>query len=214
VHELYDWDWDIPAVTLPALVLLGTLAGGLGRTSTAAGGTEAGAGVRPRGPAVRLLGVAAGALCLAAFALSVVVPRLAARRAAQALVAASSPRAAGLRPALADALSASRLDPLSDAGLKAASTIAVHLGRRVEARRLLLEALQRQPTDGQAWQQLAYEDFAVGAREEGAAAAQRAQALDPRGTSARALAQGALLTVAPPAGSATAVRTPGGRGAP
>jgi hypothetical protein len=206
-HELYDWDWDIPAVTLPALVLLGTLAGGLGRTA-------ARGDARPRRPAVRGLGVAAGTLCLVAFAISAVVPRLSARKAAQALVAASSSPAADLRPALAGALAASRLDPLSDAGLRTASTIAVHLGRRAEARRLLLEALRREPTDGQAWQQLAYEDFAVGANAEAVAAAQRAQALDPRGTSARALALGALLTVSPPAGSATAVRTPGGTGAP
>mgnify|MGYP001355753031 CR=1 FL=1 len=27
VHSLYDWDWNIPAVTLPALVFLGVLAG-------------------------------------------------------------------------------------------------------------------------------------------------------------------------------------------
>ena len=159
---------------------------------------------------MRALGVAAGILCLAAFALSAVIPRLAAREAAQALVAASSSSPAKLRSALAEALAASRLDPVSDAGLRAASTITVHMGRPAQARRLLLGALRREPTDGQAWQQLAYEDFAIGADQEGVAAAQRAQALDPRGTGARALAQGALLAVAPPAGSATAVRTPGG----
>jgi O-Antigen ligase len=223
VHELYDWDWDIPAVSLPALVLLGTLVGGLGRRIGVADAFErarrpadsadcAPADTTPavRTPAVRALGVAAGTLCLAAFAFSAVVPRLAAREAAHALVAASSSSATQLRLALADALAASRLDPVSDAGLRAASTIAVHMGRPGQARRLLLQALRREPTDGQAWQQLAYEDFAIGVDQEGVAAAQRAQALDPRGTSARALAQGALLEVAPPAGSATAVRTPGG----
>ncbi len=224
VHELYDWDWDIPAVTLPALVLLGTLVGGLGRRTGAADALErarrppararrppASADATPvRTPAVRALGVAAGTLCLAAFTLSAVIPRLAAREAAQALVAASSSSPAKLRSALAEALAASHLDPVSDAGLRAASTITVHMGRPAQARRLLLRALRREPTDGQAWQQLAYEDFAIGIDQEGVAAAQRAQALDPRGTGARALAQGALLAVAPPAGSATAVRTPGG----
>jgi hypothetical protein len=214
VHELYDWDWDIPAVTLPALVLLGTLAGGLGRTTAAPDRRVRDQGAGERRPAVLGLGLAAGTLCLAAFALSATVPRLAAGKAAQALVAASSSRTGDLDSALADALSASRLDPLSDAGLRAASTIAVHLGRRAEARRLLLAALRRQPTDGQAWQQLAYEDFAVGADGEAVAAAQRAQALDPRSTSAQQLAQGALLTVAPPVRSATAAPTPGAPGAP
>jgi predicted Zn-dependent protease len=137
-----------------------------------------------------------------------VVPRLAAAKASGALVSAASPSGQDLHRALASALDASRLDPVSDAGLRAASTIAVRLGRTAEARRFMLQAVRREPTDGQAWQQLAYEDFVAGADGEALAAAQRALALDPRGSGAAALVRRAILTVALPAQSATASVTP------
>jgi hypothetical protein len=211
VHELYDWDWNIPGLTLPALMFLGTLGGSLGRTRSPGTSVTPPAGVRHPWAAhpnlARGLGVAVSVLCLAAFAVSVVVPRLASTKASQALTAAAaSPH--DLRPALASALDASNLDPLSDAGLRAASTIAVRLGRPADARRFLLEAVQREPSDGQAWQQLAFEDFATGSDREALAAAQRARALDPRGPNGAELAQGALLTLARPADSAAAVATP------
>jgi hypothetical protein len=216
VHELYDWDWNIPGLTLPVLVFLGTLGGSLGRSRpriTLPGDVR----ITPpgrlwsqwaaHGKIARGAAVAVTVLCMAAFAVSVVVPRLAATKASQALAAAAaSPD--GLRSALATALDASRLDPLSDAGLRAASTIALRLGRTADARRFLLQALRRDPTDGQAWQQLVFEDFALGSGQEALAAAQRARALDPRSANAVALAQGALVTLAPPAASATARATP------
>ncbi len=221
VHSLYDWDWDIPGVTLPALLFLGTLGGSLGASvprrgqgrgrGSGRGAPSAAAPTTPR-PLARAVGVGAIAACLAAFAASVIVPRLAAAKASQALVAASRASGGDLRPALATALAtaleSSRLDPLSDAGLKAASTIAVHLGRVGEARRLTLEAVSRQPTDGDAWQQLAFQDFALGAAREALAAAQRARALDPEGEATTTLASAAMLAQSPPAGSATAVATP------
>jgi hypothetical protein len=203
VHELYDWDWDIPGVTLPALVLLGTLAGSIRRTR---GASEVPM-LRGRA-AVRGAVLVGGVVCVVAFAVSAVVPRLAARRASDALLFASSGQTADLRSALDEALSVSRLDPLSDAGLRTASTIDVHLRRPDAARRLLLEALRRTPMDGQAWQQLAYEDLALGADAEGLAAAERARELDPQSKSAIALVEGSLLATEPPDDSATASRTP------
>jgi hypothetical protein len=205
VHACYDWDWDIPALTLPALVFLGTLGGSLGRAGPAPAPTKD----NPNQIATaRAIAVAVGAFCLCAFAASVVLPRLAARQASQALVSAASGDLGRLRPALATALEASKLDPLSDAGLRAASTIAVHLRRPAAARRYVLEAVRRDPTDVEAWQQLAFEDLASGAQQEGLAAAQRARALDPHGGGALTLAQGTTLTLAPPAQSATAAATP------
>jgi hypothetical protein len=233
VHSLYDWDWDIPGVTLPALLFLGVLGGGLGRamprpgrrwTATPATGAHlvlpALRTISPRaraGPLARALGIGAIVICLAAFAASVVVPRLAAAKASQALVQASRPARDDLRSALTTALDSSKLDPLSDAGLMAASTIEVHRGSMVRARRFTLQALSRDPTDGQAWQQLAYQDFALGADREALAAAQRARALDPEGAASTGLAAGAMLALTPPAQSATAVATPpsaGRTGAP
>ena len=222
VHELYDWDWDIFGVTLPALLLLGSLVGSLapGGASGAVprGGSAAvGHAVRVRGEdrrrwRGRALGMATAVLCMASFVASVVIPRLAASRASAALVAASAAPAGGLSPALATALGASRLDPLSDAGLKAAATIAVHRGEPAQARRYLLAAVRRDPTDGLAWQQLAIVDLRAGADREGLAAAQRATALDPEGVGPITLARAAALEVAPPGASASATRTPASRG--
>jgi hypothetical protein len=206
VHELYDWDWDIPALTITALVCLGTL-----------GGSLAGHGIRARSPspdrggeaglAARVLGLGLAALCLSAFAVSVVLPRLASTDAQRALISASSAAPSALRSARALALRASRLDPLDDAGLRAASTISVHQGDLTRARSELLEAVRRMPADGSAWQELAFEDFALRDDPDALAAAQRALALDPRGVVAITFAERAMLNRALPAGSATAVPT-------
>jgi hypothetical protein len=212
VHSLYDWDWDIAGVTLPALLFLGALGGSLGRSTSRRDRRlwriPAVRSGMPAGPLARGLGLGAIAACLASFAASVVIPRLAADKASQALVTASQSAGRDLRAALATALESSRLDPLSDAGLKAASTIALHLGRTSEARRLTLEAVSREPTDGQAWQLLALQDIAIGSNREALAAAQRARALDPLGPGSEALSSGAMLAQARPADSATAVATP------
>jgi hypothetical protein len=192
VHSLYDWDWDIPAVTLPALVALGVLGG-----ASAASQRER-AATAPRGRHA-LAAVTATVVCLAAFAASVTVPRIAAADAARSLVEASTGTPAALDRALADARQATHLDPLSDAGLRAAATIAIHRGDLATARSDLLAAVRRQPSDEQAWQELALVDLGRGDHAESLAAARRAAAVDPRGPSARALAHRAALTPEPPA---------------
>jgi hypothetical protein len=187
VHALYDWDWDIPAVTLPALIALGVL--GASALPDALGPDDRGRPVREGTPVRRRLtrtraaAVAASAVCLAAFAASVTVPRIAAADAAQALVEASTGTPAVLDRALADARRATRLDPLSDAGLRATATIALRRRDLSAARAALLEAVARQPSDEQAWQELALTDLARGDRAEELAAARRAAASDPRGFS-------------------------------
>jgi hypothetical protein len=190
VHALYDWDWDIPAVTLPALIALGVLGGASPASRRERAAT---APRRPRALAV----VTASAVCLAAFAASVAVPRIAAADAARSLIEASTGTPAALDRALADARRATELDPLSDAGLRAAATIAIHRGDLAAARSELLAAVARQPTDEQAWEELAVTDVARGDRAEAAAAARRAATVDPRGPSARVAAQSAAPT--PPA---------------
>jgi hypothetical protein len=194
VHGLYDWDWDIPAVTLPALIALGVLGG-------------ARAPGRPRRAAAAfnahhaLAALAAAVVCLAAFAASVTLPRVAAADAGRALAQAATGTPAALRAALADARQAAHLDPLSDAGLRAAATIAIHRGDLNTARSDLLAAVRREPSDEQAWQDLALTDLARGDRAEATAAARRAAAVDPRGPAARALARRPAPASAP-AGSA------------
>ncbi len=185
LHALYDWDWDIPAVTLPALIALGVLGG-----ASAAGRRDRAATAVPPRPALRApAAVTASAVCLVAFAASVAVPRIAAADAARSLVEASAGTPAALDRALADARQATELDPLSDAGLRAAATIAIHRGDLATARSDLLAAVGRQPSDEQAWEELAVTDVARGDRAEAAAAARRAATLDPHGPSARPAAQ-------------------------
>jgi tetratricopeptide (TPR) repeat protein len=117
----------------------------------------------------------------------VITPRLAAARADNALLAASSASGSALRPALSDALLADRLDPASDRGLLVAATVESHLRHDERARRYLLAAVERQPTDEIAWQRLAVQDLMLGDRRDAAIAGRRALALDPRGVAAQAL---------------------------
>jgi O-antigen ligase len=188
VHSLYDWDWDIPGLTLPVLIALGVL-GSIrppNRPATP----------RPAGPlAARALALGLSLVCLAAFVWSVAVPRLAAAQAQRALVSAAAASPSTLRSALATANDASSLDPLSDAGLLAASTIEVHLRHDVQSRRDLVAAVERVPTDAQAWQRLAFEDLVLDDNHDAAIAARRALALDPRGAGAIELARRVGLSI-------------------
>jgi hypothetical protein len=200
IHSLYDWDWDIPAVTLPAFLFLGVLVGARRRASA---GTPA---PRPSATA-RALALGSLALWLCAFALSAALPGWAASRASGALVAASSASPIALQNAQASARLASDLDPLSDAGLRVEATIALHRGQLSSARAYLSQALGRDPTDLSAWAQLGQVDALMGDVQGASVAAGRLLALDPRGPWVQVV-QRAHVATAPPSGSATAVQTP------
>jgi hypothetical protein len=201
-HSLYDWDWDIPAVTLPMFMFLGVLVGA--RRRSLAGAVAS----RPSATA-RALSLGALTLWLCAFALSAALPSWSASTAASALVKASSGSPSTLHSAESSAKLASDLDPLSDAGLRVEATIAVHLGRLPRARGYLTQAVGREPTDIQAWQQLAEVDVLMGNARGASVAAQRLLDLDPHGPSA-ALLRRARVQLARPSRSATAVQTPEG----
>jgi hypothetical protein len=68
-----------------------------------------------------------------------------------------------------------------------AATVEIHLHHHERARRYLLAAVERQPTDGVAWQRLAVQDVVLGDRHDAAIAGRRALALDLHGVAARAL---------------------------
>jgi hypothetical protein len=200
VHSLYDWDWDIPAVTLPMFLFLGVLAGARRRSLATP--------VAPLASATaRALALGALTLWLCAFALSAALPSWATSKAASALVNASSGSPATLRSAQSSAKLASELDPLSDAGLRVEATIAVHRGNLLRARTYLTQAVGREPTDAQAWQQLAEVYVLIGDARGAGVAAQRLLALDPHGPAVQVLRR-ARMQLAPPSGSATAVQTP------
>jgi hypothetical protein len=197
VHGLYDWDWNIPAVTLPALLFLGVVAG-----------TPPGPALRRAGAGTRALLLAALTLCLCTVALSATLPSLAASKASNALLAAADTHATVLQRAQASAELASRIDPLSDAGLRVLATLALRRGDQRSAIHDLVAAVSRQPSDASAWQQLAYLEIQQGNYRDGMRAATRLLALDPHGLMAQLAAHNAAaainLAYTPPGASATA----------
>jgi Flp pilus assembly protein TadD len=159
----------------------------------------------PLGP--RAAWLAAGTLWLGVFALSIELPNLAASQASAALVNASATSPAVLAQAQSDARTASALDPLSDAGLRAQATLAIHQGRLASGRTYLQQAVQRAPSDVQAWSQLAFVDVLLRDNAGARSAAQQAIALDPQSPNAINSVRSRLLS-APPEASPTATPTP------
>ncbi len=200
LHACYDWDWDIPAVTLPVLLFLGVLVGSEGRSRS-----EPTNSARPW---LRLTMLGSLTLSLCVFALSAALPSLAASDASSAILAAAGNSPGALQSARQQAALASDLDPLSDAGPRAQATIAQRQGQLGQARAFLLEAVRREPSDSAAWGSLAYTDLVLGNTAAGTRAAARSLALDPRGqaagTFAGHVAASADLLQLPPKNSVTA----------
>lgn len=201
IHSLYDWDWEIPAVTLPALLLLGVVVSSRARVTTA---SERRADARL---GLRAVMLALFTLWLGVFALSVELPELAASKASAALVEASSSSPAPLTRAQSTAQQASALDPLSDAGAKALAAVAIHRGQVGSAQAYLQQAVQRDPSDGAAWNLLSYADLLLHDDAGASQATRNVVALDPQGRVAVYLVRARLLK-APPQASPTAIRTP------
>lgn len=209
VHCLFDWDWNIPALSLPAFLFLGVVAGRFRVRDPASASPQLGAPRAQAGLPRRVLAIAGLAACLCLFALSVELPQLAADKAGAALVAASSPSASAVRNAQTEAAQASQLDPLSDAGLLAEATVALHRSQPARARVYLAEAVARDPSDPEAWRLLGQVDYLLRDRQ-WTAAVQRAIDLDPMGHYAQSVLA-AQLRDAPPGSSATRFSVPGPR---
>jgi hypothetical protein len=167
---------------LPALVFLGVLAGSRIRERPVPPLPGPGLGIRA-------LGLAVLALCLCTIGLSATLPSLASTKASSALVAAST--RGSVQHAEQDAALASRLDPLSDAGPRAQTTIALHQFEPARARTYVLDAIRREPNDVQAWLALSVAELGVSDRAGALYAVRRALALDPHG----AVAQGVLRSL-------------------
>ena len=101
-------------------------------------------------------------LGLCAFALSAVLPSFADSKVRSALVTASGAGPGALDRAQASAEFATSLDPLSDAGLKVEATIAVRRRQPRLARSYLLDAIRRNPSDPEAWSEIAYVELLLG----------------------------------------------------
>jgi tetratricopeptide (TPR) repeat protein len=165
-HSLVDWDWDFLAVSVPAFAVLGVLVG--------AGGEV----VRAR--ASLLWPVAAGLLSLAA-AYSLFAPWAAERRVAAAYEQLGEGEAGA---AVDTAGQAHALNPLSLEPLFARASALAAQGRTEDARRDLVEAVDLQPLNPDAWYELGVFELEHARRVEAERYLRRSRELDPFGPAA------------------------------
>ncbi len=204
VHGFVDWDWDIPAITLPALLFIGVLVAiprGIGWARLPSEPLQ-----RPVGP--RAAALAAACVLLGLMIVSAGLPALADSKASSALVVSTDADEQELKAAVAEAELAARLDPTSVRPLLIAAALSQNRDRLVDARRYLLQAIDRQPYSAAAWERLLRLTLLTADRPGAQAAGKRLLELDPIGTSARLLAARLATFSVPPAASATATGTP------
>ncbi len=200
VHGFYDWDWDMPGVTLPALVFLGLLC---------ARGTGVAWSARGWSPGVRAGLLSASVLVLGTVALSAILPAWARSETDGALASvARTDSPARLERAQADADFAARLDTLSVEPLLAAAALAERRDRPRQARSYLVDAVRRQPSSVTAWLALARFSLERGDLVNGRIAMRRVLRLDPRNRTVPLLIAVEQATTVPANRSATATGTP------
>lgn len=201
VQSLYDWHWEIPGVTLPALiaVVVAAAPSPLPPRRRAEVST-------PRRPA---LAGALAALAVAAMVASAYLPVLAEDRQLDAL-AMSGGSSAELESALADAELANRLNPFAVEPLFTASALAASAGEDGRALQLLQQAAETQPDNWLPWRRLLTAYANDGYLSEAAEAYGEFVRTDPlqRGASEAQIRAGAFALRYPPAASATAFGTP------
>jgi hypothetical protein len=206
VHGLVDFDWDIPGVTIPALLFLGVLAATpVRRSQRAVIATDP-----PDGgsPAPRTAALALACIVLGLVVVSSLLPAWADSKASSALAVSTRAREPELRAAAAEAELGARLDPTAVRSLLAAADLAQNRGRLLDARRYLLDAVGRQPYDVTSWRRLMRLALTTADRRGAKAAAQRLLELDPIGKGTLALVGRLVLFSVPASGSATATGTP------
>jgi hypothetical protein len=147
VHSVYDWDWEVPAVTLPAMIAAAVAAAPL-------------TPLRPASfirvgqvPSARPLRVAVATAVAVAIAASAAMPAVAENRRLASLLVAGD--AGSLNRAALEASTAHRLNPLSIEPILAAASIATNRGQTEKATELLLEAARVQPDNFRVWERLA-----------------------------------------------------------
>ncbi len=206
VHWIVDFDWDIPGVTVPALLFLGVLAAvpvrREERPPVAFRAPDSGS-LAPRAAALAVVCVVLGLVIV-----SSLLPAWADSKATDSLAVTTQADAAELQDAAAQAEAGARLDPTSVASLLAAANLAQNRGRLVDARRYLLQAVERQPYDVTAWRRLMALALQTADRRGAKAAAKRLLELDPIGAGTLALVGRLVLFSVPANGSATATGTP------
>jgi hypothetical protein len=182
LHSLVDWDWDIPAVTLVAVIALGVLCAR----------PRAEGAAPPRPPAARGPLLAAGAVAAFAVAALAALPALSQQLTDEALARASGGTAADLREAQETAALAKRLNPLAVEPVFAQAAIAERGNQPAAAAGLLVEAVERQPSNPSAWTRLARFQIAVGDSRGALRSILIAASLDRRGLTVTYLSSQAL----------------------
>jgi hypothetical protein len=208
LHGFVDFDWDIPGVTIPALLFLGVLVAVPVRREDRTPPPALGSGspaVAPRAAALALACVVLGLVIVSAW-----LPQWADSKATSALAISTNAKEPELRRASATAQTGSRLDPTAVRSLIAAADLAQNRGRLLDARRYLLQAVDRQPYNLTAWRRILLLALDTADRRGANAAAQRLLELDPIGIrdGTLSLAGRATLFGIPAAGSPTATGTP------
>jgi hypothetical protein len=206
IHGVVDFDWDIPGVTIPALVFLGVLAAvPVRREARSPLATVA----RDGGPvAARAAALAVICLALGLVIVSALLPAWADSKATDALAVTTHAGEPELQNAAAEAEAGARLDPTAVSSLLAAADLAQNRGRLVDARRYLLQAADRQPYDATVWRRLLGLALDTADRPGARAAARRLLELDPIGPGTLALVGRLVLFSVPASGSPTATGTP------
>jgi O-Antigen ligase len=205
VHTVVDFDWDIPGVTIPALLFLGVLVAVPVRREE----RPALPVVTPDGSlAPRAVALVVVCVVLGLVMVSSLLPALANSKATSALAVTTQAAEPELQDAAAQAEAGARLDPTAVASLLAAADLAQNRGRLVDARRYLLQAVDRQPYNVTAWRRLLGLALDTADRRGAKAAAQRLLELDPIGAGTLALVGRLVLFSVPASGSPTATGTP------
>jgi O-antigen ligase len=207
VHGFVDFDWDIPGVTVPALLFVGVLvATPVRRHERAVAIATDPVDGGPVGP--RALALALACVVLGVVIVSALLPAWADSQATAALAVSTHAREPELQAASAEADASARLDPTAVRSLLAAAALAQNRGRLLDARRYLLDAVDRQPYSVTSWQRLMKLSLTMADRPGARAAARRLLELDPIGTGTLALVGGFARFSVPESGSATATGTP------
>jgi len=204
VHSLIDWDWDIPGVTVPALLFLGVLVAIPRRDLRRQ---------LPTGPPQRPVGARGAALVAACLLLGLAIvsawlPALADSKSDSAVLVSTDADDAERGRATAQAELAARLDPTSVRPLLAAASLAEGRGRLLDARNYLIEAVDRQPYSVAAWIRLLRLAIVTADRPGAEAAGRRLRELDPLSSGSRSSAARLALFSVPASASPTATGTP------
>lgn len=204
IHSLYDWDWEIPAVTLPALAAAAFAA------SPAAPRSGANLWIPEGRPSPRAVPVAIGAAALASvMVVAAVLPALSQSvRLDAASGDTSSP--AQLQRMSKDAALAARLNPLAVEPLFAQASLASASGNTKRSELLLIRAVKLQPDNFRTWQRLAQvESLLLNGRVASIAYSAYARTNPLEAVGAGKAFSGSIFAVAlPPRLSPTALGTP------